>query len=40
MISKKYIPGPDVSTATNDHEDIENGDKESEIIETSMNRSK
>ena len=28
------IPGPDVGIATNDHEDIENSDNESEMIET------
>ena len=36
----KAIPGPDVGIATNDHEDIENSDNESEMIETAMNVSK
>ena len=31
------VPGPDVGIATNDHEDIENSDNESEMIETAMN---
>ena len=33
----KHIPGPDVGIATIDHEDIENGNKESEMIKTAMN---
>ena len=36
----KDLPGPDVGIATNDREDLENGDKESEMIETAMNVSK
>ena len=36
----KAIPGPDVGIATNDRKDLENGDKESEMIETAMNVSK
>jgi hypothetical protein len=36
----KDVPGPDVGIATNDREDLENGDKESEMIETAMNVSK
>ena len=32
------IPGPDVGIATNDHEDIENSDNESEMIETAINK--
>ena len=36
----KDLPGPDVGIATNDREDLENGDKESEMIETAMNESK
>ena len=31
-------PGPDVGFATNDREDLENNGKESEMIETAMNR--
>ena len=34
----KHVPGPDVGFATNDHEDLENNAKESEMIETAMNR--
>ena len=33
----RVIPGPDVGIATIDHEDIENGNKESEMIKTAMN---
>ena len=33
----KHVPGPDVGIATNDREDLENCDKESEMIETAMN---
>ena len=36
----KHVPGPDVGIATNDHEDLENDSKESEMIETAINRSK
>ena len=36
----KHVPGPDVGIATNDHEDLENDGKESEMIETAINRSK
>ena len=36
----KDVPGPDVGIATNDHEDLENDGKESEMIETAINRSK
>ena len=36
----KDLPGPDVGIATNDCEDLENGDKESDQIETAINRSK
>ena len=32
------VPGPDVGIATNDHEDIENSDNESEMIETAINK--
>ena len=32
----RVIPGPDVGIATNDHEDIENSDNESEMIETAL----
>ena len=31
------IPGPDVGIATNDRKDLENGDKESEMIKTAIN---
>ena len=33
----KAIPGPDVDIATNDRKDLENGDKESEMIKTAIN---
>ena len=36
----KGLPGPDVGIATNDHEDLNNGDKESAMIETAIKRSK
>ena len=36
----KDVPGPDVGVGTNDHEDLENDDKETEMIETAINRSK
>ena len=36
----KDVPGPDLGIATIDHEDIENGDNKSEIIEIAINRSK
>ena len=34
----KAIPGPNVGIATNDRKDLENGDKESEMIKTAINR--
>ena len=36
----KGVPGPDVGIATNDREDLENGDKESEMVKTDINRRK
>jgi hypothetical protein len=30
------LPGPDVKVANNNHEDIENDTKESEIVETAL----
>ena len=36
----KDVPGPDAGIATIDHEDIENGDNNSEMIETNVKRSK
>ena len=36
----KAIPGPDVDIATNDRKDLENGDKESEMIKTAIKRRK